>query len=554
MLWCSFLGAQDQVVASDSMQIENSAGSIRQQNVTTLQGVNKVGVSPELKEYFMSLLPERDTTYTKIEKEGHKDKFFKRFSFHTNLLGWALLLPNAAVEIDLSQTPRNHYSILLHGMFNGKGKNTFGTSFIFNARGIRIEGRKYWRTGRHGAKGDHYEYEKLITDRDDNEFNADSTRGWFYNTYHKVRRNVFSGRTVSKPRDWRAYYLGVSVGVDDWNIAFGGDGKQGEGIFAGLSAGWSVPIFPQQFPKEGSLDLELGLSVGVKAVRYEAYSREADTGHYIHDPGNSQPSWKICPFPFLQDVHVSLVWRMRGIKNKVDRSLIDDYEKKVEAFKERTWRNKQRADSIMGEREHKSLVAPLEIEIKKVTALLPLIEKADSSGKAAPMLRLALNLARRDSADMVTLGSKAEQERERKLIAMELNYYSQIALGMVDQRLLPQAEKGKKSKKAEKPNTVAVEKKTEKPDTDGVEKETVKADTVVVENKTLAEDQMVKKKEKKEKKKKEKKPKESEPTPAPEEKNQTTVEPEQKAEGPSVSVEEQPQTKDQEHESLNINQ
>lgn len=456
MLWCSALGAQERVVVSDSVQTDNVTGNSRQQKITTLQDVNKVGVSPELKEYFMSLLPGRDTTYTKIEKEGRKDKFFKRFSFHTNLLGWALLLPNAAVEIDLSQTPRNHYSILLHGMFNGKGKNTFGTSFIFNARSARVEGRKYWRTGKLGKnRRYHYEYEKLVTDpnRVDSAgkalFNADSTRGWLYNTYHKVRRNVLSGRTVSKPRDWRAYYLGVYAGVDDWNVAFGGNGKQGEGIFAGLSAGWSIPIFPQQFPKEGSLDLELGINVGVKAVRYEAYTREDDTGHYVHDPGNSQPNWKICPFPVVQDIHVSLVWRMRGIKNKVDRSLIDDYWARIDSFNARRDTSIARRKRIRNTRERKAVLAPLEEELKKTDELLIVIEKADTSGKAAPMLRLALALARRDSAEMMMLGSKEEKEFECELIVRELEYYSSIALGMVNQSLLPTTDKDKKSKKTE---------------------------------------------------------------------------------------------------------
>jgi hypothetical protein len=267
---------------------------------------------------------------------------------------------------------------------------------------------------------------------------------------------VFSGRTVSKPRDWRAYYVGVYAGVDDWNVAIGGNGKQGEGIFAGISAGWSIPIFPQQFPKEGSLDLELGIGVGVKAVRYEAYTREDDTGHYVHDIANSQPNWKICPFPVVQDIHVSLVWRMRGIKNKVDRSLIDDYVKKISQFEARRDSSIERRKRIRNTRERIAVLAPLEEELKKTDELLTVIEKADTSGKAAPMLRLALALARRDSAEMMIQGSKAEKEFERELIVRELEYYSSIALGMVNQSLLPTTDKDKKSKKTENKAPVVV--------------------------------------------------------------------------------------------------
>mgnify|MGYP007069839969 CR=1 FL=1 len=476
-IYCISLGAQEETVIVDTVTLSgDDVAKLRQEgitvrdevesdmpvfeqatventrNVTTMRPTTVQGVSPELQAYFLSLLPDRDTTYTAIEREGHKDTFLKRFSLHTNLLGWALLLPNLAVEVDFKQTPRNHYSIMLHGMLNGKNTNTFGTSFIFNARSIRVEGRKYWRTGKRGKAGYHTEYVKLRSRRDSDEFNGDPYRGWFYNTYYRVRRNVFSGRTVSKARDWRAYYLGVFAGVDDWNIAFGGKGRQGEGVFAGISAGWSVPIFPQQFPKEGSLDLELGINVGVKAVRYDAYTREDDTGHYVYDAANSQTGWKICPYPVVQDIHVSLVWRMRGIKNKVDASLIDDYEKKINKFIALRDKHKHASDSVQGVREQKSLVAPLETEMQKAVAMLSVISKADTSGKATPMLRLAIEQAKRDSTDMVNslytgidARERARLDQEREIIAVELKYYTDKAMSMVDQSLLPVD--GKKAKK-----------------------------------------------------------------------------------------------------------
>lgn len=319
-------------------------------------GRDTVIVPADAEMLFKSFIEKKDTALQEDFLRYTKDRFVKRFSFHTNLVGWALLLPNISVEMDLSQKPRTHYSVLLHGMLNGKAKTTFGTSFVFNVRSVSVEGRKYWRTGKRGARGYHSDYVRLhtrnpwveiedstnkrvrtphYTGKDSviaERYNGNPYQGWLYNTYHRIRRNVFSGRTVERPRDWRAYYLGIFAGIDDWSIAFNGDGRQGEGIFAGISAGWSIPLFPQKFPKEGSLDLELGVGVGVKAVKYRAYTHEPETGHYILDVANSKESWHICPYPVVQDIHVSLVWRMRGIKHKVDRSLIDDYENQILAF------------------------------------------------------------------------------------------------------------------------------------------------------------------------------------------------------------------------------
>lgn len=419
---------------------------------------NTITVSPELQKYFKSLLPERDTSYEERERLVRKDKFIKRLSFHTNLVGWALLLPNVSVEMDLSQKPRTHYSVLLHGMLNGKSKTTFGTSFVFNVRSVSVEGRKYWRTGKRGVKRYHDEYVRLHTLRPNIpnsseasgrmphytgkdslralEYNGDPYQGWLYNTYHRIRRNVFSGRTIDKARDWRAYYVGLFAGIDDWSIAFSGDGRQGEGVFAGISGGWSIPLFPQQYPGEGSLDLELGVGVGVKAVKYRAYTREPETGHYLLDVANSKESWHICPYPVVQDVHVSLVWRFRGIKHKVDRSLIDDYEKRIDAFVHRRDRHEAHEKEVRDERDKVALVAPLEEILKRAQQVLTDFANADTSGQATPILALAIEQAKKDTADLV-LGiaqgkSEAERNMERELIARELQYYMDVAMKMVD--------------------------------------------------------------------------------------------------------------------------
>lgn len=343
-------------------------------------------IPEEARAVFERYVQKKDTVQVAFMQKYKRDKFIKRISFHTNAVDWVTLVPNIGIEVDLKQSPRTNYSIALFGKFNG---NSTHEKFVYNVNAIRVEGRKYWRTGKYGS-GDKYHDNmvKLVTDTTSVYYNADRYAGvryyndgigeeakalgitnkdvgysiransewtseqkdsldfaedslgtknsrfraWFYNTYHKVRRNYISGRTLDNPRNWRAYYLGLWAGVDNWSLSLTGKGKQGNGMGLGVVAGYTLPLLPQKYPHEGSLDLDLGLAVGWKAVKYDAYRYEEHTQHYVHDAVASQSSWKIVPYPIIQDIHVSLVWRFRGIKHKVDRSLIDDYAKQVDEY------------------------------------------------------------------------------------------------------------------------------------------------------------------------------------------------------------------------------
>lgn len=327
-----------------------------------------------------------DLATAHLLEQSHKDKFIKRISLHTNLADWATLVPNIGIEFDLNQTPRNQYSIMLKGKANW---HTLSGKMIYNIAGFSIEGRKYWRTGKYGKSKDyHDEFVRIVTDhKNPAYFNADTLAGiryyndglgrrakqegvrmssiretpdmtqaqrdsldyaddslatkqskfrrWLYNNYHKIRRNVTSGRTLDNPRNWRAYYLGVWAGFDNFSVALSGRGKQGTGFGFGILGGYTIPLFPQKYPREGSLDLDLGVAIGIMAVNYCSYSYDSYSKHYVHTPhpGRSSCSgMKIVPYPVLHDLHVSLVWRWRGIKHKVDRSLIDDYAKVVARY------------------------------------------------------------------------------------------------------------------------------------------------------------------------------------------------------------------------------
>lgn len=357
----------------------------------------------ESQQFFDKLVPKKDTTNSSLINKYREDKFIKRISIHTNVVDWATLVPNIGIEFDLSDSPRNNYSISVFGKYNG---NSTHGSLVYNVGAVRIEGRKYWRTGKHGRGGaagrmvyvmpkfdadslvsaryhldsvgrqakihgvklsDNSSYATYTRDRKDSldmyidslGLSTSSFRNWIYNTYNKVSREYTSGRSLDNPRNWRAYYFGLWAGYDDWNVSLTGNGKRGQGLGLGILGGYTIPLLPQKYPKEGSLDLDLGLAIGVKGVKYDAYTYVAanpEGQRYVDNPAKSQTSWKIVPYPVIQDIHVSLVWRFRGIKNKVDKSLIDDYFKEVSDFESN--RNSRHSTKLQRE-EHRRDLAQL---------------------------------------------------------------------------------------------------------------------------------------------------------------------------------------------------
>ncbi len=430
------------------LMVSSVASAQAQQGEGTANSVLDT-IPEEARAVFNRYVQKTDTATIAYINKHRRDKFIKRISFHTNMVDWATLVPNVGIEVDLKGTPRNNYSIALFGKFNGKSKHG---KLVYNVNAVRVEGRKYWRTGKYGKKKDYYDsFEKLCTDTASIYFNADTLAGysyyvdtlgrvakamgvqmtsiratpdmtqeqvdsldfaedslgmrksrfrnWFYNTYNKVRRNVTSGRTLENPRNWRAYYIGLWVGFDNWSISLTGNGKQGKGVGAGAVLGYTLPLFPQKFPREGSLDLDFGMAVGWKAVNYVGYTYEPQTQHYVYNPEKSSMGWKIVPYPIIQDIHVSLVWRFRGIKSKVDRSLIDDYEQKWVAKY-----NQRRNDA---ENKQFNIKTQRDQILEKIQARTHVI--ADSTQLWDAFHRRRLEAARRLNPDTTFIGGKDQE-------------------------------------------------------------------------------------------------------------------------------------------------
>ena len=146
-------------------------------------------------------------------------------------------------------------------------------------------------------------------------------------------------------------------------------------------------------PNEGSLDLDLGLAVGFKMVRYDAFTYDANTQHYLLDPANSKTSWSFVPYPIIQEVRVGLVWRFRGIKRKVDRSLIDDYVNNVEQY---VGKKSAAATKHMNIEQQRKMLMEL-IAGREV-------ERSDSTSESDEITRMRLEMSMEINPDTVFTG------------------------------------------------------------------------------------------------------------------------------------------------------
>lgn len=226
--------------------------------------------------------------------------FWKRFSFHTNIVDWVLTVPNLGVEFDLQKTEKTRFSILVNGKFNWNTSHTINPRLVWNMQSGAVEVRKYWRTS------------ELKSGNMGKQSSRDTTVSWIRGTFSKFRHNVLSGRTMKHPRFWRAYYVGGHVSLDKFTYCFGQNGKQGSGINVGISGGYSIPLYP--FKNGKSIDLDLGAVVVAKLAQYDKFRYEEESACYVFTENRGR---HIVPYPVLHDVHVSLVYRFNSIANKV---------------------------------------------------------------------------------------------------------------------------------------------------------------------------------------------------------------------------------------------
>lgn len=339
---------------------------------------------------------------TNLQSDSVKSPFHKIFSLHTNLIDLTLTIPNIGVEIDFDRRQRNYTSLLISGRYNWNTSHTVQPRNVFNASGVKGEFRKYWRTGnRENANIPPVE-----------NIEKDTTIGVIPREISYLRRRYLSSFYVKNPRDWRAYYWGIYAAYNKYSFAVGGTGRQGQAASLGISYGWTLPITKQI---DGSgFDVDLGISAGATATRYDKYSYIDESACYSY---TGSRNWRVLPYPMLQDVHVSLVYRFRSVDKKVlygaERFAYHEtlrQERENERYRKISNKNQAR-DSL-------TLVKPLNEVIAKAEAKLATYPKDSYS------YYILNNALEQTKHDRETLYGSVML---RNVLIKELEYYMKIA-------------------------------------------------------------------------------------------------------------------------------
>ena len=204
-------------------------------------------------------------------------KWNERISLHTNAVDWALLIPNIGVEYDIRSTNWNRWAVGMSAKTKWRTNSRFKQRLFYNVSEVRFEFRNYWRT----RQIDGHEVTKHTS---------------FIDKLFSCRRTV-----VKHPHT--TYYRGVYASAGDYSFLVDRRGRQGKFVSSGVTYGAMYPMYV--FKSGNSLDLDLGISVGLVATNMEKF-RLVDDCYERTQPGK----WKVVPFPMPTEARVGLVYRL----------------------------------------------------------------------------------------------------------------------------------------------------------------------------------------------------------------------------------------------------
>ncbi len=237
-------------------------------------------------------------------------KFADRISIHTNTLGWLLMTPNFGVEYDFVHNKHKKVSLLLSGKFNGQTNQKFDSRYVYNIAGAKAELRWYFRTRKIDDLGEFPE--ERIKNGDYSDFQGpwerervEGTTG-FLNKLWNSRRLVTAKKN---PRRHRAYYVGPYAAYDKFSIKFTETGYQGSAIGAGLTFGYSAPLYI--YNNGDAIDFEIGAGVGALLLDYDTYGYNGEDKCYT-----TETTGESTILPMLSDLRLSLVYRFDPIQEQ----------------------------------------------------------------------------------------------------------------------------------------------------------------------------------------------------------------------------------------------
>lgn len=246
-----------------------------------------------------------DTARLNKERIG----LWERLDFRTNAVDWGLTIPNVAVEYTLPNlyifkrskagdanpkkdslalitTTRSKRTIGLSIKWNWDTSHEISPPQVFNVFDARVEWRQYFRTRQRSS----------FTKKP-------NPKTW-------LREHVFTTERRN-PRDQRAYYWGIYAHGSTYSFKFAKEGKQGTAYGAGLSFGFSTPLYGYS---TGYVDFELGGSVGLLYNSYDVYTHDPESNVYAFNPAKSKSG--IVPYPVITDLRVAFVYRFMSVAKK----------------------------------------------------------------------------------------------------------------------------------------------------------------------------------------------------------------------------------------------
>lgn len=231
-------------------------------------------------------------------------EIFDRIALRTNMVDWALLIPNFGAEFDIRNTNWNRWAVGFNVRYNWQTSHTYTNHFVYNLFEVRLEGRQYWRArqiGRRGLAKHKYFWDKAIA----------------------IRRSKVKHPTTT-------WYRGVFASYGKYSFLFGGNGHQGTALMGGVSYGLVKPMFA--FENGNSIDLEFGISGGVVYYKDKVYTHDARTDCY--------PVIETKPasiLPMVNEIRVGLVYRLGHVpvlaKYRYRRDVDDVYDTRRDSIR-----------------------------------------------------------------------------------------------------------------------------------------------------------------------------------------------------------------------------
>lgn len=226
-------------------------------------------------------------------------QWWQSIALRTNMAGWAEMTPNAALEFTLGSHNWNKWTLSVGGRLNWRGKSPHTPYHVYDLYEGRLQLRKYWHA------------------RD--------------------------------PR--RVFYWGVYTGYEKYDMKLTKTGYRGNGFIGGLSIGTVKQIYG--YRNGASLDLDLGLNLGVLYASKEEYVRQKDAnGNYsfVVTSPNSGKELVTKPLPMIaamDPIHIGLVYHFgTTVANRYKKRKYVD-----QAYLNMITERQYRLDSL--DREHK---------------------------------------------------------------------------------------------------------------------------------------------------------------------------------------------------------